>query len=124
MARNNKPQAAASLLETAKAKQATLDELYARLAPDADGHRPLTVEEQKIQKDNALTVDELRALQADLYGHWVAVDNIYIDGALAFAPGHAVPTTHVDKFDLQAQGLVVPSAADAAAAADPAAANG
>ena len=42
------------------------------------------------------TAEELRALQSKEYGQYVAVENIYIDGGLAFTPGHAVPAGHVD----------------------------
>jgi hypothetical protein len=31
---------------------------------------------------------------------WVAVEPIFIDNTRAFNPGHAVPTSHVEKFDL------------------------
>ena len=108
MASTNTATAGKSVLDRAQAKQAVLDDLYAKIGPPDPGstHRPLTAAERKLQKDNALSVAELRALQSDLWGQWRAVDNIEIDGVLAFAAGAAVPTTHVDRFDLQAQGLV------------------
>ena len=104
--------ATSTVLARAQEKQAALDALY---APLHEAHRPLTADEVKAQRDNALTIDELEALRADLYGHWVAADNIFIDGVLAFAPGHAVPTTHVERFDLEQRGLVTPVGGTAAA---------
>lgn len=95
-----------SALERGLAKTAVLDELYAGLAPAAGGHRPLTADERKVQKDNALSVAERDAVTADLYGHWVAVDDLKIDGVLAFAAGHRVPTTHVEMFGWDRDGSV------------------
>lgn len=31
---------------------------------------------------------------------WVAVEPIFIDSTRAFNPGHAVPSSHVEKYDL------------------------
>lgn len=40
-------------------------------------------------------VDELRAERAIEYGQYVAKENIYIGGSLAFTPGHPVPAEHL-----------------------------
>jgi hypothetical protein len=96
-------------LERGLAKQAVLEELYSRLSEDNGGHRPLTADERKIQTANALSVAERDAVHADLYAHWVAVEDIKIDGALAFVAGHRVPTTHVERYGLDRDGSVVPT---------------
>lgn len=44
-----------------------------------------------------VTAEDQRAATAKEYGQYVAVEFIYIDGALAFAPGNPVPTSHVDR---------------------------
>lgn len=41
------------------------------------------------------TAEELRAAQEAEYGTYVATQHIYVNGALAFAPGHRVPVSHV-----------------------------
>lgn len=41
----------------------------------------------------------LRAEIAE-WGTWRAVEAIFIDGTRAFNPGHAVPSSHVEKYDL------------------------
>lgn len=46
------------------------------------------------------TAEELREAQAQEYGQYRAIVPIFIGNALAFAPGHAVPASHVE------QGLV------------------
>lgn len=40
-------------------------------------------------------VDELRKERIAEYGQYVATEDIFIGGALAFTPGHPVPATHV-----------------------------
>jgi hypothetical protein len=40
-------------------------------------------------------VDDLRKERAAEYGQYVATEDIFIGGALAFTPGHPVPATHV-----------------------------
>lgn len=40
---------------------------------------------------------EREAEQAKLYGQFVAVEPIYIDGALAFNVGDPVPATHISR---------------------------
>ncbi len=44
--------------------------------------------------------------EAAQWGHWTANGPIYLDGVLAFAAGHDVPVQHVEKFQLDKQGLV------------------
>lgn len=41
------------------------------------------------------TAEELRAAQEAEYGTYVALVHINVGGALAFAPGHRVPVSHV-----------------------------
>jgi hypothetical protein len=43
------------------------------------------------------TVEQLEAEQRAEYGTFVATVPIYIDGARAFNPGHAVPVSHVER---------------------------
>lgn len=45
--------------------------------------------------DAAKTAAEQREAQLREYGMFIAAEDIYIDGALAFRPGHAVPISHV-----------------------------
>lgn len=40
-------------------------------------------------------VDELRKQRITEYSQYVAKEDIFIGGALAFAPGHPVPATHI-----------------------------
>lgn len=42
-------------------------------------------------------VDQAREAQVKEYGTYVAKEPIQIDGALAFAAGHAVPASHVER---------------------------
>lgn len=96
----------ADVLARGLAKQAALDALHSRLLPENGGHRPLTAEELKVQRDNALTVAERDAVHRDLYAHWVAAEDLLIDNVIAFAAGHAVPTTHVERFGWDESGQV------------------
>lgn len=100
------------------AKLRALDAVYAGLAPDAGGHRPLTGDERKTQTDNTLTVDELDAVQAIEYGTWVAVEDISIGTALAYGVGHPVPVTNVAAHGYDTAGLVA-RVADVLATAAP-----
>lgn len=86
-----------SVLERAKAKVAVHEELAARLSDENGGHRPLTADEIVMQRKSAMTVKELTAYQGWLYGQWVAIEPIEIDGVLAFDIGHPVPVTHVER---------------------------
>jgi hypothetical protein len=43
------------------------------------------------------TAEELRAAQEAEYGTYVATQHIYVNGALAFNPGDAVPVSHVKR---------------------------
>lgn len=97
----------ATALERGLAKTAALTELYDRLKPENDGHRPLTADELKVQKANALTVAEQDAVQKDLYGRWVAAGDIHVGGVLAFVEGHRVPWTQVEDNGWDRDGLVV-----------------
>jgi hypothetical protein len=77
-------------------KLEVLHELHSRLAPDQDGHRPLTTDEVKLQRDYALTMEERDAAQAVEYGTWVATEDIFAGAALAYAEGHPVPISNVE----------------------------
>lgn len=59
-----------------------------------------------------LSLEEYQAAQADDWGQYVAAEPIYIGGALAFAPGHAVPASHL-KNNLVAKTQVTAVAKDA-----------
>lgn len=74
------------------------DALYDRLHPDADGHRPLTDEEQRHQLKHAMTAEELQAAQTVEYGTWVATQEIYHGTAVAYATGHPVPVSAVERY--------------------------
>lgn len=93
-------------------KMAALDELYARLHPDAGGHRPLTEEELQIQADNELTFEERQLAQQVEHGTYVAVAPIYADGryhdtgALAYDVAHPVPITNVERHGYAESGHV------------------
>jgi hypothetical protein len=43
------------------------------------------------------TLEEYRKEQAAEYGEFVAVEQIFYDGALAFNPGDAVPKSNVER---------------------------
>lgn len=88
------------------AKLSALDELYARLTPDAGGHRPITAEERAIQVANTLTMDEMRLVQEIEYGTYVANQNIHHGVALAYVPGHPVPVSNVAAHGYLRAGLV------------------
>lgn len=53
----------------------------------------------------SLPADVQSAIDAEKaeWGKWRAKVAIYIDNALAFNVGHAVPVSHVEKYDLQDQ---------------------
>lgn len=53
---------------------------------------------------NAVT--ERRAEQAKEYGQYVATEQIYVDGALAFNPGDPVPAGHVKRYEMTKHKLV------------------
>ncbi len=59
----------------------------------------------------SLTAAEQEVVDAEnaQWGHWTANAPIFLDGVLAFAPGHDVPVQHVEKYDLEAQNLVRPA---------------
>lgn len=46
-------------------------------------------------KNEPLSLEEYRAAQEAEWNQYVATERIYIDGALAFLPGHRVPAGHV-----------------------------
>jgi hypothetical protein len=77
-------------------KLEVLHELHSRLNPDEDGHRPLTEEEVKLQRDHALALDERTAAQEVEYGTYVAKEDIFHGAALAYAEGHPVPISNVE----------------------------
>jgi hypothetical protein len=52
------------------------------------------------------TPEELQARQVAEYGQFVAVQPIYYDGALAYAPGHPVPASNVEAHGYLAAGQV------------------
>jgi hypothetical protein len=83
---------------TAADKLEATDALYDRLHPDADGHRPLTVEEQRHQIKHAMTAEELQAAQTVEYGTWVATREIWHGTAVAYATGHPVPVSAVERY--------------------------
>lgn len=58
--------------------------------------------------------------QAEEYGSFVAVTNIPHDGVLAYAAGHPVPKSNVEKYKYDEQGLVKKVAKANAAAVQPA----
>lgn len=87
-------------------KLRALDTLYAGLAPEAGGHRPLTRDERTAQADNTLTVEELDTVQAVEYGTWVANQAIPVGNALAYGVGHPVPVSHVARFGYDVAGQV------------------
>lgn len=88
------------------AKLHALDELYARLTPDAGGHRPLKADERAIQVANTLTVDEMATMQAIEYGTYVANQDIRHGVALAYCAGHPVPVSNVATYGYDRAGLV------------------
>lgn len=51
-------------------------------------------------------VAEYQKAVAEDYSQYRATAPIYFDGALAFAPGHAVPATHVKQYGYDKQKLV------------------
>lgn len=51
-------------------------------------------------------VQARREAQRAEYGQWVAVKRIHYNDALAFAPGHPVPASHVKKYGYDKRGLV------------------
>jgi len=54
----------------------------------------------------SLTAAEQEVVDAEnaQWGKWTANGPIFLDGVLAFAPGHEVPVQHVEKYHLE--GLV------------------
>ena len=61
----------------------------------------------------------LREAQAVEYGAWVAIEQIYVGGALAYNPGDAVPTSNVKAHGYDKLNVVAKSTSKAAAAATP-----
>jgi hypothetical protein len=61
-------------------------------------------------------LEEYKAQQAAEYGAYVANGPIYIDGALAFVEGHAVPKSTVEANKYVEQGLVREAGTEAPAA--------
>ena len=53
----------------------------------------------------AAAVEHIKALEEE-YGKWVAIAPISMGSALAFAKGAQVPVSHVERFQLDKQGLV------------------
>jgi hypothetical protein len=92
--------------DTIADKHAATQELHGRLAPDADGHRPLSDEELAVQADNALTAEELQHVQAVEYGTYAANGDIHHGTALAYAAGHPVPVSAVERYGYEEMGLV------------------
>jgi hypothetical protein len=54
----------------------------------------------------AETLEEFQARQAAEYGQFVAKQNIYYDGALAYTAGHPVPASNVEAHGYLGDGLV------------------
>lgn len=52
--------------------------------------------------------DHARSIAED-YGRWVATEDIYHDGALAYAAGHPVPHSNVERHGYDQQGVVEPT---------------
>ena len=107
--------------DEAARKLEVLHELHSRLAPDADGHRPLTDEEVHLQRAHALTLEEREAAQRVEYGTYVANEDIFHGSALAYAEGHPVPVSNVELHGYDEQGLVrrVVERSSKSAAAEP-----
>lgn len=61
----------------------------------------------------AAAVDHIKAIEKE-YGTWVAIAPIPMGTALAFAPGAQVPVSHVERFQLDKQGLVAKATTKAA----------
>lgn len=53
----------------------------------------------------AAAAEHIQALEKE-YGAWVATKPIHMGAALAFNPGAQVPASHVERFELDKQGLV------------------
>lgn len=53
----------------------------------------------------AAASEHIQALEKE-YGTWVAIRPIPMGSALAFNPGAQVPVSHVERFQLDKQGLV------------------
>ena len=66
----------------------------------------------------------LRDAQAVEYGAWVATEQIYVGGALAYNVGDAVPTSNVKAYGYDKLNVAVKSTSKAAAAATAQAASG
>jgi hypothetical protein len=64
----------------------------------------------------AAAVDHIKAVEKE-YGTWVAIQPIPMGNALAFAVGAQVPISHVERFQLDKQGLVAKANTKAARAA-------
>lgn len=91
----------------AGAKLGALEALYAGMDPaEPGGHRPLTKAEAKVQRANALTVEQLQLVQQVEHGTYRAVHDIPVGGVVAFRAGHAVPVTAVEREGYDEQGLV------------------
>jgi hypothetical protein len=75
-----------------------------------------------IGKDSAQSVREARAAE---YGKYIATEEIYIDGVLAFGKGFPVPISHVEKYPelLDEDAVEDVSKATAKAPSEPPAAN-
>lgn len=59
--------------------------------------------------DEAAAFSRYRIAQQVEYGTWVAATDLYVQGVLAFAAGHPVPVSHVERFGWDKDGSVVPS---------------
>jgi hypothetical protein len=69
------------------------------------------------------TVAAMRQARAEEYGKYVAVEEIYIDGVLAFGKGFPVPISHVEKYPELLEEDAVTTVQQAGAPGQPPAAN-
>lgn len=49
-----------------------------------------------VSENSVETAEDRRAAQQAEYGRFVAKEQIFVDGALAFGPGDPVPVSHVE----------------------------
>lgn len=82
----------------AATKLAVLQQLEQAVRSAPGGHRPLTEEEAQLQNDNALTMEEMTKVNEIEWGTWVAAEEIFHNGAIAYREGQPVPISNVEKF--------------------------
>jgi hypothetical protein len=66
------------------------------------------------QPDPTAEAESRRQAQEKEYGTWVAADDINVGNALAYAKGHPVPASNVERHGYDKQGLVVKAGTKAA----------